>query len=128
VEDLRPLYDRAWVVAVPLEVSAGTNIKVLEAMACGKAIVSTPVGCAGLDLHDGYDVAIREDWGEFSDAVCALLSGAAVRSSLGACARRTTESCFSWAAIADRAYESYKTVAGQPTHSKQSAHRSMSVA
>ena len=74
VEDLRPLYERANVVAVPLEVSAGTNIKVLEAMACGKAIVSTPAGCAGLNLRDGYDIAIRKEWGEFSDMLCALFS------------------------------------------------------
>jgi glycosyltransferase involved in cell wall biosynthesis len=128
VEDLRPLYDRAWVVAVPLEVSAGTNIKVLEAMACGKAIVSTPLGCAGLHLHDGYDIAIRKDWGEFSDAVCALLSEEVLRSNLGARARRTAETYFSWTAIADRAYESYLTVAGQPSHVRRDARRSMIVA
>src|SRR5262249_6551124 len=59
VEDLRPLYAKAAVVAVPLDVSAGTNIKVMEAMACGRAIVSTPVGCAGLGLQNGCDVLIR---------------------------------------------------------------------
>ncbi len=51
VEDLRPLYARAAVVVAPLEVSAGTNIKVLEAMACGKPIVATPIACRGLDLR-----------------------------------------------------------------------------
>jgi glycosyltransferase involved in cell wall biosynthesis len=128
VEDLRPLYARASVVAVPLEVSAGTNIKVLEAMACGKAIVSTPVGCAGLDLRDGYDIAIRKEWGDFADAVCELLEGAALRSGLGGRARRTVEHDFSWTAIAERAYESYVTVAGQPAHSKQHRDRRLSVA
>src|SRR5206468_2231513 len=59
VEDLRPLYARAAVVVVPLEVSAGTNIKVLEAMACARPVVSTPVGCAGLGLVDGRDALIR---------------------------------------------------------------------
>ena len=128
VEDLQPLYERASVVAVPLEVSAGTNIKVLEAMACGKAIVSTPIGCAGLDLQDGYDIAIRKDWGEFSDAVNALLSAPALRRDLGARARWTAENHFSWTAIADRAYESYLAVAGKPATSKRSVDRSMTVA
>jgi glycosyltransferase involved in cell wall biosynthesis len=127
VEDLRPLYARASVVAVPLEVSAGTNIKVLEAMACGKAIVTTPVGCAGLGLHDECHAAIRQDWSEFSDAVCELLSEAGLRSELGARARRAAENYFSWAAIAERAYESYVTVAGQPSRSR-TADRSMSAA
>jgi glycosyltransferase involved in cell wall biosynthesis len=127
VEDLRPMYARASVVAAPLEVSAGTNIKVLEAMACGKAIVTTPVGCAGLGLHDGYQAAIRQDWSEFSDAVCELLSKDGLRSELGARARRAAENHFSWTAIAERAYESYVTVAGQSSRSG-TADRSMSAA
>jgi glycosyltransferase involved in cell wall biosynthesis len=128
VENLQPLYERAWVVVVPLEVSAGTNIKVIEAMACGKAIVSTPAGCSGLELQDGYNIAIRKERGEFSDAVCALLSSNESRSSLGAGARWTAESNFSWTAIADRAYESYLAVTAKPSHSDRGAKRSMSVA
>jgi glycosyltransferase involved in cell wall biosynthesis len=112
VEDLRPSYARAAVVVIPLEVSAGTNIKVLEAMACGKAIVTTPVGCAGLGLMDEYHAVIRQDWGEFADAVLDLLTAADLRSGLGVRARRLAEASFSWKAIADRAYLSYLTVAG----------------
>ena len=76
VEDLRPLYARASVVVVPLEVSAGTNIKVLEAMACGKAVVTTPIGCAGLDLEDRYDACIAADWAAFAASVAELLADA----------------------------------------------------
>ncbi len=128
VEDLQPLYDRASVVAVPLEVSAGTNIKVLEAMACGKAIVSTPVGCAGLDLQDEYNITIQKDWEGFAAKICMLLSEPALRSTLGIRARRTAESYFSWTAIANRAYDSYQVVTGQPSHSRRTSDRSMSVA
>jgi glycosyltransferase involved in cell wall biosynthesis len=111
VEDLRPLYARAAVVLVPLEVSAGTNIKVLEAMACGRAVVSTPVGCAGLDLCDGSDALIREGWAGFAEAVCGLLGEPARCAAIGAAARRTAEERFSWKAIAGRAYESYRVLA-----------------
>jgi glycosyltransferase involved in cell wall biosynthesis len=111
VEDLRPLYASAAVVVVPLEVSAGTNIKVLEAMACGKPVVSTPIGCAGLDLMDGQDVVIRSEWESFADAVCDLLANSERRHQIARNARATVETRFSWTAIADRAYESYKALA-----------------
>jgi glycosyltransferase involved in cell wall biosynthesis len=112
VEDLRPLYARAAVVVVPLGVSAGTNIKVLEAMACGRAVVSTPVGCAGLGLDDGHDAAIRSDWPAFASAVCDLLADPDRRHAIAAAARCTAESRFSWTSIARRADLSYRELAG----------------
>ena len=56
VADVRPAYGRAGMVIAPLLASAGTNVKILEAMAMGKAVVSTPGGVNGLDLVDGRDV------------------------------------------------------------------------
>ena len=107
VEDLRPWYARATVVVAPLQVSAGTNIKVMEAMACGKAIVSTTPGCAGLDLTDDCDLLIRNGADAFADAVCTLLADSALRVKIAAQARQTVESRFSWAAIAEFAWQSY---------------------
>jgi glycosyltransferase involved in cell wall biosynthesis len=107
VEDLRPLYAQSAVVVVPLDVSAGTNIKVMEAMACGRAIVSTPVGCAGLGLVDGHDALIRSTPDEFAAAICDLLSDSARRNAIASAGRRTVEQRFSWDAIAERAYASY---------------------
>jgi glycosyltransferase involved in cell wall biosynthesis len=113
VEDLRPLYARATAVAVPLQISAGTNIKVLEAMACGKAIVSTVPGCAGLGLTDGLELSIREDWPSFAAALDNLLMDSHLRRGLGERARRTAEAQFSWNAIADGAWQSYLRLAGR---------------
>src|SRR6185295_15546207 len=56
VADVRPLYVDANLVIVPTTVSAGTNVKVLEAMAMERAVVSTPSGCAGLGLAHGESV------------------------------------------------------------------------
>jgi glycosyltransferase involved in cell wall biosynthesis len=107
VEDLRPLYARAAVVVVPLDVSAGTNIKVIEAMACGKAIVTTEVGCAGLGLVDGRDAFIVRDWADFAERAIELLSDSSRRVHLGASARCTAESCFAWSRVATQAYSAY---------------------
>jgi glycosyltransferase involved in cell wall biosynthesis len=108
VEDLRPLYAAASVVVVPLEVSAGTNIKVLEAMACGKAIVTTPAGCAGLGLTHRHDAWIESEWRGYGAAVAGLLSDPDLRRRLALEARRTAEAGFDWNAIAGRALERYE--------------------
>jgi hypothetical protein len=106
------------VAVAPLAVSAGTNIKVLEAMACGKAIVSTPAGCAGLGLKNGQEALVCSNWQEFAEAVGELLGNAAVRVALGERARQCAVDRFSWDSIADAAYESYLELAGRarPRH------------
>ena len=120
VEDLRPLYARASAVAAPLEVSAGTNIKVLEAMACGKATVTTPAGCGGLGLRDGHEALIRDDWAAFAGALCEVLSDPSLRARIGRRARLAAERRFSWSAICNEAYQSYLDVLER--HSARAPH------
>lgn len=60
VSDVRPAYRRARIVIAPLLASAGTNIKIMEAMAMGKAIVSTSGGVNGLDLESGNGVIVAD--------------------------------------------------------------------
>jgi glycosyltransferase involved in cell wall biosynthesis len=112
VSDLRPMYARAAAVAVPLVVSAGTNIKVLEAMACGKAIVSTGRGCAGLELENGRELLICEDWSGFAGAISEVLGDRNLRQYLGQSARQTAEDRFDWKTIAEKAWQSYQTLSG----------------
>jgi glycosyltransferase involved in cell wall biosynthesis len=116
VEDVRPAYRECDVVAIPLPVSAGTNIKVMEAMACGRAIVSTPVGCQGLDLLDGEDLLIREIGPDFAEGLLALLRSPERRESIAAAARHTAERRFSWDAIAADALASILSVVRPPSH------------
>jgi glycosyltransferase involved in cell wall biosynthesis len=111
VADVRSCYARASAVAVPLAVSAGTNIKVMEAMACGKAIVSTPVGCQGLGLVDGRELLVRTGSTDFAAALCDVLADPVRATSLGREARQTAVARFSWDAIAERAMDSYLKLA-----------------
>ena len=113
LEDLRPLYAKASVVVAPLAVSAGTNIKVLEAMACGKPIVTTPAGCSGLELRNGEEALIRATSPEFAEAVGGLLANPELQAALGGRARECAERRFSWESSAGRAYESYLELTGR---------------
>ena len=75
VEQLR----QAAVVVVPLRVGGGTRLKIYEAMAAGKAVVSTSVGAEGLDVHDGHDVMLRDDSSKFAEAVTTFLQDRELR-------------------------------------------------
>src|SRR5205823_7796812 len=62
----------AAVVVVPLRVGGGTRIKIYEAMATGKAVVSTTVGAEGLDVHHGQDIVLSDKPKEFAESVVRL--------------------------------------------------------
>jgi glycosyltransferase involved in cell wall biosynthesis len=108
VSDVRPAYERAAVVVAPLIASAGTNIKILEAMAMGKAIVSTPAGVNGLDLVAGEDFVLAPTAVEMARAIEKLLAEPKERERLGAAARSRVEREFGWDDIARRQAELYR--------------------
>jgi glycosyltransferase involved in cell wall biosynthesis len=108
VSDVRPAYDRAAVVVAPLIASAGTNIKILEAMAMGKAIVSTPAGVNSLDLSPGEDFILTTNAAEMAQAIERLLADPPERERLGATARSRVEREFGWDDIARRQAELYR--------------------
>ena len=99
VDDLRPLVHEAAVYVVPLRAGSGTRLKVLEAMALGKAIVSTRVGSEGIALRDGENVVFADEAQAFADAVIALLRSPAKASRIGMAARALAEQRYGWEAI-----------------------------
>jgi glycosyltransferase involved in cell wall biosynthesis len=107
VDDVRPAYRECDVAVIPLPVSAGTNIKLMEAMACGRAVVSTPVGCQGLGLQDESDLLIREADAGFAEAIIRLLTDEVLRTRIADIARQTAELRFGWDYIASAALETY---------------------
>jgi len=100
VEHLR----QAAVFVVPLRVGGGTRIKIYEAMATGTATVSTTIGAEGLDVHDGSDISLADQPGQFADAVCWLLLDGQKRRRLGKSAAATAAK-YDWSVIAERFIE-----------------------
>ena len=101
VADVRGAYRRAAIVLAPLTASAGTNIKVLEAMAMGKALVSTPAGVNGLDLAPGDDFLLARNAEEFAGSVEALAADRERRIAIEHAARATALR-YDWRGIAAR--------------------------
>lgn len=99
VEDIRPFVDGAACYVVPLRVGGGTRLKILDAWAMGKAVVSTTVGCEGLDARDGENILVRDDPAEFAAATRRVLEDEALRARLGESARRTAEEVYEWDVI-----------------------------
>jgi glycosyltransferase involved in cell wall biosynthesis len=90
---------RAAVVVVPLRVGGGTRLKIYEAMAAAKAVVSTTIGAEGLDIRDGRDIVLADAPNRFAEAVIRLLQNAGERRRLEDAALETA-SRYDWSAVA----------------------------
>lgn len=115
VDDIKPYVHRAACYVVPLRVGGGTRLKILDAWALGKAVVSTSIGCEGLETKDGDNILVRDDPVEFARAVRQVLEDPLLQRHLGANARLTAERRYSWNVIATemfRRYEEIRTTAG----------------
>ena len=100
VPEVTPLYAQAQVVVVPLRAGGGTRLKILEALALGRALVSTPVGCEGLDLEAGRHLVVAEDAAALAEAVVALLRDPARRAALAAAGRARVVARYAWPRLA----------------------------
>jgi len=99
VEDVRKPVLESAVYVVPLRAGSGTRLKVLEAMALGKAIVTTRVGAEGIELEPGRDALFADDADGFARAVVRLMKRPEEIERLGAAARKVAELRYGWTAI-----------------------------
>ena len=107
VPSMEPWLRAAQVVIAPLRIGAGVRIKLLEALALGKAIVATPVAASGLELEDRRELRLAGDTPAFAGAVNDLLSDVDQRTHLSAQARARAEQSYSWPQIVQRQSELY---------------------
>jgi glycosyltransferase involved in cell wall biosynthesis len=112
VPDVRPYVKRAAVHVVPLRVGGGSRLKILEALAMGRAVVSTSVGAEGLDVVHGRHVLLANNPRDFADSVLGLLENLDQRQRLAAEGRRLVEQRYGWDLLADRFAAFIREVAG----------------
>lgn len=94
VEDLEALYSRTRVVCCPIFAGGGTRVKLIEAAAYGKAIVSTKIGAEGLALRNGRDFLCRNSNRSFSRTCSKLLDDSVLCEKLGENARKVAINCY----------------------------------
>jgi polysaccharide biosynthesis protein PslH len=111
VESVVDYLRKAAVVIVPLRIGGGTRLKIYEAMAAGKAVVSTAVGAEGLDVSPGSDILIADDPRDFADAVVSLLKDRELRRRYERAASETAGK-YDWSVIAAKFGEVLASVAG----------------
>jgi polysaccharide biosynthesis protein PslH len=103
---------QAAVVVVPLRIGGGTRLKIYEAMAAGKAVVSTSVGAEGLDVHDGKDIVLADSPDVFAESVITLLENPETRRQQGEAAAERAQK-YSWPVIGKEFDEVLQRVVGQ---------------
>lgn len=108
VDDVRPVVAEAAVYVVPLRFGGGTRLKILDAMAMGKAVVSTSVGCEGLAVRSGHDIVIADGAERFAEEVSRLLEDAPARAAIGAAARETVVRRYAWPVIGEAMERAYR--------------------
>ena len=123
VDDVRPAIGAANVYVVPLRAGSGTRIKIFEALAMGKAVVSTTVGAEGLALESGRHFLAADTPHDFAQSVIRLLRDPARRQALGDAGRALVEANYSWATVARQFEERCEEVVAEHAYAGRHADR-----
>ena len=102
VPDVRPYIDSAAVYVVPLRIGGGTRLKILEALAMRKAVISTAVGAEGLAVTDGVDIILADDPETMAAQIDRLCGDADLRTRLGGAGRALVEETYGWDSLAEK--------------------------
>jgi sugar transferase (PEP-CTERM/EpsH1 system associated) len=101
VEDIRPFVARGSICIVPLRIGGGTRLKIFEAMAMGKAVISTSVGAEGLPVRAGENILLADTPSDFANSVISLLSDPSHRRRLSISARTLVQEKYGWPRVAE---------------------------
>lgn len=107
VTDIRPYYQRATLATAPLRAGGGSRLKILEAMALGRPVVSTTIGAEGLDVP-AESIVIADGAEQFAHAIARVLTDTALWHSLARNARRFVEDHHDWEDLAEKQLQIYE--------------------
>lgn len=114
VEDVLPYWRKASILAVPLSIGSGTRIKILEAMALGRPVISTSKGCEGLEVIHEKHLLIADDPERFAEHVIRVLKNPEEYFEMSRAARKLVEEKYSFAAIGDLLLRTLEDTLNEP--------------
>lgn len=112
VRSMEPWFAAAQVVVVPIRTGAGIRVKIIEALAAGRPVVSTSLGCEGLGLEAGRHLLVEDEEQAFADAVVRLLVDPRERTRLAREGRARAERDFDWRSLGERLEDVLAAAAG----------------
>ena len=108
VDDVRPYIEAATIYVCPIRDGGGTKLKILDAMAMGKAVVAHPVACEGIYVKHDHNIMLAENETMFIEYIDHLLDADERREGLGRAARRLVEESYGYRAIGKQLSEAFK--------------------
>jgi glycosyltransferase involved in cell wall biosynthesis len=111
VEDLESWYRRARLLCCPIYHGSGTRVKIIEAAAYAKAVVSTKLGAEGLRFAAEREILLRDHPADIADACVALLRDPAAAAKLGRAARQRAAALYDREAVVQRLEQIFRVPA-----------------
>lgn len=118
VEDVREYILKARIVVAPLRIGSGFRNKVVQAMACGKAVIATAEACEGLEVKDNENILIASTPDEFVNKILLLLNNDELREKIGKNARRFVEENYSYEMIEKKWLKVYEEIFSDHNNSR----------
>jgi glycosyltransferase involved in cell wall biosynthesis len=125
VDDVRPFIDRSSAYIVPLRMGSGTRLKVLEAMAMRIPIVTTSMGCEGIDVVDNESVLIGYEPQTFAESVIKLLNNKSLQRTLTDNGFELMKSHYEWSVIGDKLEHTLHTLVSNKKNKLEFAHQTI---
>jgi len=114
VPDVRPFIHESEIYVVPLRVGGGTRLKIMEALAAEIPIVSTSVGCEGIDVENNKDILVADKPEDFAAQVLRLINNPDQKNKLTIEGKKTVTSKYDWGIIAKRMDDSWRNCVANP--------------